>query len=1191
MSHDQTTFQPGNILAGRYQVRRELGRGGMGVVYLCRDLVHDERVAVKLLSRPGMAPSAEDAWWFQEEARALAGLSHPAIVRARDFGTLGDGTPYLAMDAVPGRSLHEWIYLAHTEGLLPWPIVWTTIDQVLAALAHAHARGVVHGDLKPSNILLDVPEHGDPQVHVLDLGLAWLLKDRVDHRLDGGSEAEPTVRFGAGTPGWMAPEQIRFATPHIGAPTDLYALGCILFALLSDREPYVGSNEELLAQHRNAPVPSPGLPPGVPKEVGPFVVRLMQKRPWHRFIYASDARRTWRLYKPAGSASETPLPLRPSDRPSIVPTREEITLPEPHFLAGHPHPGAERALERPSAVAAGLLALRPSPFVARQHERAHLLELVHAIGETHAGFMAMRGAGRPKSAPRRHFVMLDGEAGVGKSRLAEWLVEEIHERAIMTPLRARYRKLAAVNDGVVGAVMQHYRLEKAERDVVEKVLMNHWNVGPEDDDGTTWVAAAAEWMKPEAPTSKVVGPTGKRFALDRPELRWLVVRRVLERLGSERPILLWMDDLHLAPPTTFEGLVRVFKDSVGLSLLVIATARAEALEADPQTAERLDKLVAELDGERLVVPPLEAAHTHALLRETLPLDDAAVLEAAARSKGNPLFALQIVHAWAMGGTLRMREGRYVVPKESLVARPSTTAELWEERLISLPQEHRGAALAASALGGEIRRDVLKTLLEILGHDAAKAIPAIKRSQILLGFGSDRFRWPHMLLQEHLLSRLFQLPEAARVFRAAADALAQHPSAGSRRVVRHRVVNLLRAGAPVEAADLLHGFIAANWWRSRDTAATLRDLALLDGRLEGRQSAVQHLWRGEALRHAGRLDEARKEAEAARQAFQDLGDRRSEATCLRLLGHIASDQAAPAQGRRLVARGLAIFEDLGDVHGAAQCEVTLGEIDYLLGDHSRARDILASAAKRFQGVGDRLGHAQSIVLLCLIEQAGGSPAWVREMLLVARGEFEAIGYRLGLAQCDVGLAHTDHRDGQMERARTTILGARQAFRDLANPRGEAACERLLTMIAMDQEQLEPAEQHADAAEALFDRLADPWGQVEVRLLRSQIALSRGDAEVARDELIACEAVALVEAEPKQHRHLTRAWLAYHEGRFVEAGRELDAARTAFKDASRTGDHTPALLDRFATMEWPKPAGPKIEAWRTAIAAQAKRAAVA
>ena len=97
-------FLPGTILAGRYQVRRELGRGGMGVVYLCRDLVIDERVAVKLLDRSGAAARPEDAWWFQEEARALAGLSHPALVKARDFGALGFPTLYVVR---PDGSVHS----------------------------------------------------------------------------------------------------------------------------------------------------------------------------------------------------------------------------------------------------------------------------------------------------------------------------------------------------------------------------------------------------------------------------------------------------------------------------------------------------------------------------------------------------------------------------------------------------------------------------------------------------------------------------------------------------------------------------------------------------------------------------------------------------------------------------------------------------------------------------------------------------------------------------------------------------------------------------------------------------------------------------------------------------------------------------------------------------------------------------
>lgn len=1146
-------YKPRMILAGRYQVRREIGRGGMGIVYLCRDLVDDERVALKVLMRPGAKMRPEDAWWFQEEARALAGLSHPAIVRARDFGCLEDGAPYLAMDAVPGRSLHEWIYLAHTDGLLPWPIVWTTVDQVLAALAHAHGRGVIHGDLKPSNVLLDIAPEADeePKVHVLDLGLAWLMQDRIDHRLDGSPGAEPTVRWGAGTPGWMAPEQIRFAAPHIGPATDLYALGCILFALLSDREPYDGTNEELLQRHKSAPIPECALPPGVPVEVRTFVTRLLAKRPWHRYEFAADARRAWRKFAPAtGSARSIPKPL-----PSRGPLSSGIALgssPD-SYVPADPHP-----------TSTGLLGLRPSPFVARAMERTHLLDIVADIGE-HGG---------------HRLIFLTGEAGVGKSRLAEWLCEEVHERGLMVPLRAKYRKIAAPLDGMVGAITAHYGLERAERDVIERVLMNLWEVPSADEEENIWVAATAEWIRPASIAGNSVGPTGKRFALDRPELRWLIIRRVLERIGRHRPILVWLDDLHHAQPTTIDGLLGLHHDAPHLALMFIATARTEAVEADPFAGALIQKVMTGFKGERMDLAPLNPVQTHALLREALPLDDATVIEAAARSKGNPLFALQLIHAWAMGGHLELRGGRYSVPKQWLEVRAATTGELWEERLSALPADLRRGAMAAAALGGDIRHDVLRAELTTLGIDPNAAILYMKRAQILMASG-DRLRWPHALLQEHLLAQIFLQRDAQEIFRAAANALALHPTATSRRIVRHRVVNLVRAGATAEAAALLHSNTSYLWRRSRDSSATLRDLSLLDGKLTGAAAAEHTRWRAEALRHQGKIEEARREAEEARRVFEDLEDRPSVAQCLRLLGHIASDLGAPAHGRRLVTRARAIFEELGNDHGRAECEVVIGEIDYLLGDHTDARQLLSAASERFLKAGDWLGRAQCLLLQGWVEQSGTSPAFGRELLRAARADFDAIGYRLGIAQCDVTLAHADHREGHLEAARKAALLARQSLRDLANPRGEAACERLLSMVALDAGQAPVAEAHATAAAAIYGRLADPWGEVETRLLFAQIALDRCDADSARDHLIVCEALALSEAEPKQHRHLTLAWLAYHEGRFQDAAREIDAARAAFKDPARTGDHTPQLLTRFIRMGWPKPASTRISAWRRAI----------
>jgi serine/threonine protein kinase/tetratricopeptide (TPR) repeat protein len=1217
------------MLGERYEIVREIGRGGMGVVYACVDRATGERVAVKRVDRPGRG-SQGDTFWFHQEARALASLDHPAIVRARDFGVLADGSPYLVMELIDGRSLQSVL----EQGPPSWPFTWAVIDQVLSALSHAHARGVVHGDIKPQNILVGIADGtegigqlspGDPRVQVLDFGLAFLLRDRQDPRLDGQSKTAVAMPTGGGTPGFMAPEQIRRAVPHVGPPTDLYAIGCILFQMLDGSPPFIAmkdgpdgrpavDEDMLLKLHKSAAIPRPDLPPGVPDEVADLVVRLLAKRPWRRFDYAADVRRRWEALRPMGSY-DTEL-----DVEMDVQLLPRSTAPDTRVDALTHGPIASAPLRAPQGGAPELLGLRPIPMIGRGHERmelAHLVDMVAASSET------------DEHAARQRVAVILGEAGVGKSRVVEWLCERVHEGGRMVPLRARYRRINGPLDGLNGAVLAHYGLERVDRILVEQALINTWEIDKDDDEGMTWVAATAEWLRPSAASvapkasasedrrtreRATVGPTGKRFSLDEPELRWLVIRRVLERIGRDRPILLFLDDMHLAPPGTFDGLAKLRRELPRVRMLLVCTARTEALVADPAIDRRLEALRRAFGGPRFRLGPFDAADTQTLLRSALPLDDRALHEAQERSRGNPLFALQLLHSWAATGGLELAGGVYRVRDAALAVRATTTAELWDDRLSALPDAHRASAEAASALGMEFRGDVLRRLvghvvgLAGFGLEVTRALDALQRGNILVGSGEDRFRFPHALLQEHLLHRLARRSDARALFRAAADALAQHPLAGTRRIVRHRALNYLRAGDADDAAALLLGYVEESWSRVRDASRTLEDLAMLDTRkldvaasrpaspddtvkfdrrarnppkMSPPFSALHQRWRAEALRHAGRFEEAREAAQKARKIFIADGNERQEAHCMRLLGHIGTEQGTAVEGRKLVARALTIFDRLDDDRGRASCEVVLGEIDYLLGDYASARDALHRGARRFRGVGDALGRAQSLLLLGMIELAEGVLPKARDLLGEARGEFDAIGYRLGLSQCDVAIAHVEHRAGDFDSARRRAEQTRNALRALENPRGLAGAERLLAMLAIDRDDPGNAVYHARAALDLFEKLGDPWGVLEARLLLAQEALLRGALDEASDELAACDGIETGEAEPQQHRALTKAWLEAARQHPRKAAAHLEEAQKVFHDPRRMGDHAAMLLARFDTLGWKDPAGALVRGWHDQI----------
>ncbi len=225
-------------LKGRYSIERELGQGGMSIVYLARDEKHDRQVAIKVLKRDIAAALGPER--FLQEIQIAARLQHSLIVPLYDSGVAG-GSLYYVMPKVEGESLRERL---KRETQLPIDEALVITCQVAQALSYAHSHGIVHRDIKPANIMLTGGE-----AVVADFGLARALSVATDQRLT-------TSGIVIGTPTYMSPEQGGGAE-SIDGRSDLYSLGCVLYEMLSGDPPFTGPTAQMvIARHMNEQVPS-----------------------------------------------------------------------------------------------------------------------------------------------------------------------------------------------------------------------------------------------------------------------------------------------------------------------------------------------------------------------------------------------------------------------------------------------------------------------------------------------------------------------------------------------------------------------------------------------------------------------------------------------------------------------------------------------------------------------------------------------------------------------------------------------------------------------------------------------------------------------------------------------------------------------------------------------------------------------
>jgi serine/threonine-protein kinase len=328
-------FSPGQIITGKYRIERVLGQGGMGVVLAAQHIQLEERVAIKLMLGDA-ATGGEAVARFVREARAAARLESTHVAKVSDVGTLEGGQPYMVMEYLDGQDLAQ---VLQTSGPLPLQQAVDCVLQASEAITEAHSLGIIHRDLKPSNLFLMRRRDRRLHVKVLDFGISKV----VSATRSGSEHAMTRTSALMGTPLYMSPEQMT-SVKSVDARSDIWALGVILFELLTGSQPFVGDTlpEVCGLVIQSADPPASSRRPDLPPEIDAVIHRCLQKAPADRF--QSVAEFAFALQALAGRDGHAAL-----ERISVLSGGPDARPLKPASLVQHTSPVSSANTGTPSA--------------------------------------------------------------------------------------------------------------------------------------------------------------------------------------------------------------------------------------------------------------------------------------------------------------------------------------------------------------------------------------------------------------------------------------------------------------------------------------------------------------------------------------------------------------------------------------------------------------------------------------------------------------------------------------------------------------------------------------------------------------------------------------------------------------------------------------------------------------------------